>query len=113
MAHKTGTAGGGPSFQPTYDNTTNRFLTLPAATPAYDNNGQLTYDGFHHYAWDADGNLASLDNGAIVSSYDALGRRVEQVPSTGSPLQMIWDPLGWRRATGSGVVGRGTPYLCR
>ena len=81
------------SFQPTYNTATNQFATLPAATPTYDANGQLTYDGFHDYQWDADGNLASLDNGTVVSTYDALGRRVEQVPSSGASTQMVWDPV--------------------
>jgi hypothetical protein len=96
-----------PRFQtkPTYNFATNRFATLPAATPVYDANGQLTSDGFHTYEWNADGNLGQLDGGTgtqITNYYDALGRRVEQVPVSGSASQMVWDPLGWRRWTANG-----------
>ena len=86
------------SFMPTYNQATNRYVTIPSGTLSYDANGQLTSDGFHTYEWNADGNLGSLD-GTIVSVYDALGRRVEQVPSSGATTQIVWDPLGWRRAT--------------
>jgi len=47
------------TFLPTYDLTTNRYSSFPSGpNPTYDANGNLTYDQFHHYAWDADGNLS-------------------------------------------------------
>ena len=55
-----------------YDPTTNHFSTTNNPRPTYDQNGNLTYDVAHTYAWDADGNLNKLDSGAAII-YDALG----------------------------------------
>ena len=75
-------------FLPTYNLATNWYATIPSGTLGYDNNGDLTSDGFHTYQWDADGNLGVLDSGGstqFTNSYDALGRRVEQVSASGAP----------------------------
>jgi len=62
------------SFQPTYSSSTNRFATLPGATPTYDADGNVTYDGSHNYTWNVYGDSVSLDT--VGLTYDALDRRV-------------------------------------
>jgi len=94
---KTGT-NGGISFQPTYAST-NRYSTLPAATPTYDANGNLLNDGFHTYTWDADGNAVTVDS--IGLTYDALDRMVEQ-NSGGSYTQFVYGPDGGKLALMNG-----------
>jgi RHS repeat-associated protein len=75
---------------------TNRLTT---AGVTYDNNGNLTYDGFHHYTWDGDGKLATLDSNG--ETYDALGRRVEQLKS-GAYTEIVYGPGGNKLALMSG-----------
>jgi RHS repeat-associated protein len=91
----------GIPFLPTYNTATNRYQTLPAGTPTYDANGNLTYDVFHRYGWDAEGKLNSLDLGATTMTYDALGRRVEQ--ATGATYTVIlYGPDGGKLALMNG-----------
>src|SRR5580698_2668606 len=54
------TKSGSQSFGPTYSASTNRYTAIGTVTPTYDNNGNLTYDGFYHYTWDGEGKLATL-----------------------------------------------------
>lgn len=50
-----------------------------AATPAYDGSGNLTFDGSHQYAYDAENRLTAVDNGATARyRYDARGRRIQK-----------------------------------
>ena len=51
------------------------------ATPAYDANGNLTYDTINYYTWDAEGDMVSITpsgSAGVGLTYDALGRMVEQ-----------------------------------
>jgi hypothetical protein len=91
--NKTG-SNGGISFLPTYNYATNRYSTLPDTTPSYDSNGNLTADGFHSYAWDADGNWVTVDSKTYT--FDALDRVVESHES--SYHQFMYDPVGHRLA---------------
>ncbi|MBV9265470.1 MAG: hypothetical protein JO061_04800 [Acidobacteriaceae bacterium] len=69
---------GTTSFQPTYNAATNRFNTLPAGSPSYDANGNLTAYNGQPYGWDAEGKAAYTVSGCQNSFiYDALGRWVE------------------------------------
>ncbi len=86
----------GTSFQPVYSNTTNRF-TVSGYTVTYDNNGNLTQDPYHRYAWDAEGKLTSLDGGTTTFVYDALGRRVEQTKA-GVSTGIVYSALGGKLA---------------
>ena len=83
-----------------YDPTTNHFSTTNNPRPTYDQNGNLTYDVAHTYAWDADGNLNKLDSGAAMV-YDAFGRRVEQ-PSGGGTAEILYGPDGSKLAVMAG-----------
>jgi RHS repeat-associated protein len=65
----------------------------------YDNNGNILSDGFHTYTWDADGKLATLDGNA--ETYDALGRRVEQLKSS-DYTEIVYGPAGNKLALMSG-----------
>ncbi len=87
------------AFQPTYNAATNRFATIPGITPAYDANGNVTYDGSHNYSWDADGNSVTLDG--VGLTFDALDRMVEQNRS-GSYTQSVYAPTGGKLALMSG-----------
>jgi RHS repeat-associated protein len=93
------------SFQPTYSTSTNRMTSLPGNfTPTYDNNGNVTNDSFHTYAWDANGRPITIDaglSGAVNLTYDALGRMVEQARGT-SYTQIAYSPTGQKLALMSG-----------
>jgi len=104
---KTGN-NGGTSFQPTYTSnpSTNRYATLPGGTPAYDTNGNVQADGFHNYAWDADGNSVSIDTTGLT--FDALDRMVEQ-NSGGSYTQFVYAPQGSKM----GIMNGQTVYRVR
>jgi RHS repeat-associated protein len=89
----------GNSFQPTYNPATNRFSSIPGTTPAYDSNGNVTGDGSHSYAWDAEGRPITLDG--IGITYDALLRMVEQNRS-GAYTQIVYAPTGEKLALMNG-----------
>lgn len=83
--------GTGISFQPTYDQSTNRFTALPGVTPTYDANGNLKYDGSFNYIWDAENRPATLNGFGLTT--DALGRIVEK-NNNGSYTQYVFSPTG-------------------
>jgi RHS repeat-associated protein len=56
-------------------------------------------DGFHSYAWDADGNMLTVDS--IGLTYDAFDRMVEQ-NSGGSYTQLVYGPKGNKLALMNG-----------
>lgn len=93
------TGGTGTSFQPTYDQTTNRFTAVPGATPTYDANGNLKYDGSLNYSWDGENRPATLNGFGLT--VDALGRIVEK-NSSGSYLQYVFSPTGRKIAVYAG-----------
>jgi RHS repeat-associated protein len=91
-------------FNPVYSTSTNRMTALGSFTPTYDNNGNLTNDNIHNYAWDADGRAITVDAGlsdAVSLTYDALGRMVEQNRG-GTYTQIAYSPTGDKLATMSG-----------
>ena len=92
------TKSGSSSWMPGYDPTTNH--ALPPVT--YDNNGNMTYDTFHNYAWYVDNKLASTDSTTCTifgSSdgtcilYDAFGREVERGVN-GIYTEVMYTPVG-------------------
>jgi RHS repeat-associated protein len=62
-------------------------------------NGNLTADGFHAYAWEADGNVVTV--GSVGLTYDALDRMVEQ-NAGGSYTQLVYGPNGNKLALMNG-----------
>lgn len=70
------TGGTGISWQPNSDATTNRYSAIAGVTPVYDNNGNLTSDGFGTHAWVAENRSKAV--GSVTLIYDALGREVEE-----------------------------------
>jgi RHS repeat-associated protein len=59
-------------------NALNQYSAVGAATPTYDGNGNLTYDGSFTYGYDAESRLTGITQGASsIASYafDAQGRR--------------------------------------
>ncbi len=91
----------GINFLPTYSASTNHYSTLPAGTPAYDSNGNLTNDSYHTYAWDSDGNMATI-GGTTALTYDALDRRVELAQSS-TYTQTLYGPGGAKLALLNGA----------
>jgi len=87
------------TFQPTYNLSTNRVSQVGGLTPTYDANGNLTYDTYHTYTWDAEGKPVTIDS--IGLTYDALGRMVEQNRG-GSYTQIVYGPGGNKLALMSG-----------
>ena len=85
------TKSGSQSFGPTYYPSTNQYQYIGSTTVTYDPNGNLTYDGYHNYAWDGEGNLASLDGNS--ETYDALDRRVEQYNGS-AYTEIVYGPAG-------------------
>src|SRR5579872_3973846 len=75
---------GSVNWQPNYDGSNH------ASNTAYDADGNTLNDGFHAYAWDAAGEMATVDSSQAV--YDALGRRVE-----GAGAEWLYAPSGGNR----------------
>jgi RHS repeat-associated protein len=89
------------SFQPTYSASTNQMTTLGSVTPTYDNNGNLTNDGNHSYAWDADGNSITIDG--VGLTFDALDRAVEK-NNGGTYMEFAYSATGAKLALMSGTT---------
>jgi RHS repeat-associated protein len=101
----------GTSFQPSYDytNNTNRITSTPFTYN--NNNGNMTADNQHAYAWDTENKLVSIDAGissAICQTYDALERVVEQdkgsacTTSPTSSIEIVYSPAGAKLALMNG-----------
>jgi RHS repeat-associated protein len=82
------TKSGSISWQPGYNQSTNRY-TLAGTT--YDANGNLTNDTFRSYVWDANGRPTTI--GTKTMTYDALGRMAEKLDG-GTYNQFIYSPSG-------------------
>lgn len=88
------TKNGSPySFNPTYSASTNRMTAIGSFTPMYDNDGNVTNDNIHAYAWDAYGNSTTLDS--VGLTFDAFDRMVEQNRS-GAYTQIVYSPTGFK-----------------
>jgi RHS repeat-associated protein len=91
-------------FNASYNAQTNRISSVGSVTPIYDSDGNVTSDGFHSYAWDADAHPVTVDagqSGAVSLTYDALGRMVEQARGT-SHTQIVYAPTGGKLALMTG-----------
>ncbi len=81
---------GSVSFQPgTYSASTNQVPKSFGFT--YDNNGNVTNDTLHGYAWDADSKARTVDG--VNLTYDAAGHMVEQQRGS-SYVQVVYGPQG-------------------
>ena len=95
------TAGTCPTFHAQMDgNNNNRFCGSGCSQPyQYDAAGNLTYDGNHHYYYDAENRLIQVDGtlGGGCSSatacyvYDYGGRRVQRTLGGGTPANYLYD----------------------
>jgi RHS repeat-associated protein len=86
------TKSGSISWMPGYNSAMNHY-TLGGT--AYDNDGNLTADTFHSYAWNADSQPGTID--ATQLTYDAQGRVVE-MNNTGTITDFVYTPSGRRFA---------------
>jgi RHS repeat-associated protein len=92
------------SFQPGYSSATNRMTSLPGNfTPTYDNNGNVTNDSNHTYAWDAAGNSITIDG--VGLTFDALDRAVEK-NNSGTYTEIVYAPTGAKLALMGGTNGQ-------
>ena len=65
-------------------NTLDQYTAIGGATPTYDGNGNLTFDGTTTYTYDAENRLLTVSVGGTTIAtyaYDALGRRKSQTVS--------------------------------
>jgi len=99
----------------------NRLANTSTANCSYDLNGNLISrtdsTGTTQYAWDFENRLrqVTLPNGLTVTyKYDALGRRIQRIPSTGVSTSFVYD--GFRRirlGLGEGSTSLGTSRTTR
>ncbi|MBB6144701.1 RHS repeat-associated protein [Silvibacterium bohemicum] len=86
--------GNGGEPQISFDSTTNRVNTGGYVTDAA---GNVTYDGFHSYSFDADGNVLTIDNGQTETyTRDAFGHiaRADFPANIATPIEFYWSPSG-------------------
>jgi RHS repeat-associated protein len=81
------TKSGSSSWMPGYNSSNNQYSSVGAT---YDSNGNLTYDTFNHYTWDADANIATV-NVTTTNTYDAFDKLVE---TSAGPTQFLYLPGG-------------------
>jgi len=81
------TKSGSSSWLPGYNTLTNQYSGVGAT---YDGNGNLTFDTFNHYTWDADANIATV-NVSTSNTYDAFDQLVE---TSMGPTQFLYLPNG-------------------
>ena len=120
-------AGVSSTFSWTYDRWGNRWSQTPGASVTFDTSnhkldgstmydaaGNMIKDASHQYAYDAEGNLLSVDNGVTASYvYNALNQRV-QVNVPGAPrakLEFTYDFAGrrvttWDATANAGIQGQ-------
>jgi|GEM_PF-618452 len=102
FGNTTKNATAGTAFVPIYSLSTNRYFSVPSCTggPSYDANGNPNNDCEHAYTWNADNNPRSVDT-VNNYTYDALGRLVEQVYSSGN-TEVLYAPTGQELALVNG-----------
>jgi len=88
----------GTTFNPGYSSANNQFASSFGAN--YDSSGNLTYDTYHHYAWNEFNKLQSVDasgtncaSGGQCFVYDALARVVE-TDSGSTASEILYSPAG-------------------
>jgi RHS repeat-associated protein len=82
---------GGLQTSYSFNSATNQNTSL-----SYDAAGNVTYDGFHSYTYDAEGNILQVDGGSTAQYvYDALNRRV-RVQTASSTYEYLFDYAGRR-----------------
>ena len=102
--------GNGGEPQISYDPTTNRINTSGYVTDAA---GNVTYDGFHHYSFDAEGNVLQIDSGQTETyTHDFFGHiaRADFPSNVSAPLEFYWNPGGqlastWNSSTSQNISG--------
>jgi RHS repeat-associated protein len=117
MWYRVGWGGGfTPSLEqwPNYVN--NRLTTNPwtGAAMTYDAAGNLTYDGYQSYTYDATGQQVSASLTSLTQSYDGDGLRVKKVESTVTTYYLRSSVLGGQvvcELNNSGGWNRGYVYL--
>jgi RHS repeat-associated protein len=102
---------GGTCFQPQLP--VNPQNQLTGSPYQYDAAGNLTYDGNHHYTYDAENRIVQVDSGATaIYAYDASGDRVEkQMPGADSDYLYDGGQLATRWTNGEGNIDGSYVYL--
>jgi RHS repeat-associated protein len=81
--------------------TANRIVDPVNGIYQYDAAGNMTFDGNHHYAYDAEGRLSTVD-GTVFYVYDAAGRRVAKGAGSSMTRFYIYGPDGQVRSERDG-----------
>ncbi len=100
------TKSGSISWTPNYANPSNNQYQSGWNNISYGSDGNLTYDTFNSYQWDANGHATVITNNGVSSNqtYDALGHMVEQNWNNGGWIgQYLYDSSGYE--FGFGVAG--------
>jgi RHS repeat-associated protein len=107
------TKSGNQSFNPTYNQATNR-INGGGYSTSYDANGNQLDDGIHlqSYTWNVDNNPITITGASTTTViYDALGRAVEN--QNGSNTEILYGPSGGKLAllNGSSLVKAFIPIV--
>lgn len=90
---QTGTAGTCDTFHASVT-ATNHLLDPLNNIYQYDAAGNITFDGNHHYSFDAENHLTSVDSGTTLYVYDASGQRVAKAAGSALTKFYIYGPSG-------------------
>ena len=73
--------------------------TNQVAGSSYDQAGNLLYDGLHHYSFDAEGNVLTVDSTSATYSYDALNQRIRIATQSRGTTETVFDASGNKVST--------------
>jgi RHS repeat-associated protein len=90
---------GGSSSQLSFNTANNQIIGF-----SYDAAGNMTYDGFHSYTYDAEGHITAVDGGSTATYvYNALNQRVRTMVG-GSALEFVFNAAGQRVSEWNGTT---------
>ncbi len=85
---------------------------------SYDTAGNLLYDGTHHYTYDGENHILTVDSGATATyAYDSDGNRVQKTSTVGSggdpagTWEFIYDESGRMVQRFNGALWQGNIYV--
>jgi RHS repeat-associated protein len=92
---------GGSTSSLSFNTATNQIST---GGYSYDAAGNMTYDGFHTYTYDAEGHITAVDNSATAQYvYNALNQRVRDIVGT-TATEYVFNAAGQRVSEWNGTT---------